>query len=376
MRGMPEPLPLLVLAALSAAAVAALAGFVAPPFARAAGLVDHPGDRKLHRGAMPLAGGFLVLVGVVIPAVAAWWLGTADAAGPLAEARRLMESPTETAAGDPLRSAWLLAGAAVMFFVGLCDDRWKRGFPWWAKLGGQAAAAGCAVAGGAVADVLVLPWLNALASGLWIVTVCNAMNLMDHADGVAAGVGAVAAGLLAAVAAGLGQPGLAALLALLFGAQLGFLVHNAPPARMFLGDAGAHTLGYALSVLTLVAVYVGAESPGLVPVVLPVLVLGLPLFDMAVVVWVRLRSGRSVIRGDRNHLHHRLRRLGMSTRQATWVVWLAAVSVGAGAVALPFVPPAAAAAILGQALVTMALVAALMLFGERASEEPAAPDAP
>ncbi|RME76396.1 MAG: undecaprenyl/decaprenyl-phosphate alpha-N-acetylglucosaminyl 1-phosphate transferase [Planctomycetota bacterium] len=337
----PQGLETLGIVAGGAALAAALSGHALAPLARRFGLVDRPGGRKRHVGEIPLVGGFVLLAG-----------GAAAAA---------LAPHAVVAALPPL----VLAGAALAFATGLVDDLDKERLPWWGKLGGQFAAAALAAAGGTRADLLVWPALNVGASVLWIVLVCNAFNLIDHADGVAAGLGTIAAAALCAVATALGQPQAAFTLAALGGAGLGVLWHNAPPARLFLGDAGAHLLGYLLGVLTLRLVYVGEASPGLLPVALPVLVLGLPLADMGYVAWARLRSGRSVVRGDRNHLHHRLRRLGMSERQATTTVWLAGLSTASGAVALPFVPPGAAAAILLQGLATLALIGALMAFGER-----------
>lgn len=372
---MPQQPALLVLAFLAAAAVAAAAVAALRPLAHRLGLLDVPGGRKQHQGAVPLSGGAALLLGMAMPVAALALLErTGLAAGLLAPAAAWLLGQA-AAGGEALCRPLLLAGLLVAFAVGTADDLGRERFPWWAKLGGQFLAATLAVAGGARAHLLVDPALNAAASAVWIVTVINAMNLLDHADGCAAGVGAIAALLLGTVSAALGQSALGALWMLLAGAQAGFLLHNFPPARAFLGDAGAHAIGYLFGMLSLLAVYVGPASPGLVPVLLPPIVLALPLFDMALVVWMRLRSGQPVHVGDRNHIHHRLCRLGMSARQATLTTWLAAFALGAGAVALPFVPPLGAAFILAQALAGMGLIAALMLFGEQPHPR-AAPDAP
>ncbi len=342
----------MIVAALAVfASSLALALCATPLAARAArrlGIVDHPdrsdrpGARKTHARPTPPLGGAAIFLAFALPVGAG--------------ARALDQAP---------QALPFLAGAAVMFATGLFDDLRKATFrPRW-KLLGQIAAAAIAVWGGARADVLGAAVPNAILSALWIVTIANAMNFLDHADGVAAGVGLIATGLFLWVALALDQTAIACALAALAGAQAGFLAYNFPPASVFLGDAGALTIGYALGALTLLEAYVTRGSPGLLPVLLPPIVLALPLFDMAAVVLARALSRRPIYEGDRNHLHHRLVRLGMSPRQATLTVYLATFALGAGAIALPTAPLGAALAILAQSLATMALVAALMFFGSK-----------
>jgi UDP-GlcNAc:undecaprenyl-phosphate GlcNAc-1-phosphate transferase len=189
------------------------------------------------------------------------------------------------------------------------------------------------------------------------------MNFLDHADGLCASVALVATAVLGAVAAVQEQYFLLLALAAQGGALAGFLPWNLPPARVFLGDAGALSIGYSLGALTLLESYVTRASPGVLPALLPPVVLALPLFDMAVVVLARLRAGRPVYVGDRNHLHHRLVRLGMPPRAALATAALATLALGAGAAALPEASPVAAAAIGVQVAATMALTALLMYFG-------------
>ncbi|MHC4831485.1 MAG: MraY family glycosyltransferase, partial [Planctomycetota bacterium] len=312
-------------AAVTAAIAAALTQKLAPRIR----MLDQPGGRKAHGAPTALLGGVAVWVGWLAPIVAgllvlrfgaAWVPGHADVRFDAERAHALAQLG---------RCAWLVAGASLALAVGLIDDRFKDGFPWWAKLGGQFAAAGLLVTGGARLDVLVLPWLNVGVSVLWIVTIINAMNFLDHADGVTTGVAAIACALLAAVGIGLGQYLIALLAIALLGALLGFLPWNLPKASQFLGDAGSHLIGALLGALTLLMAYRDpAHAPsGYLPLALPLLVLGLPLFDMVVVLSVRLREGRPMHRGDRNHLHHRLVRLGMSTRQATFTVYLATAAL-------------------------------------------------
>lgn len=347
--------------------IAAIATPLAAALARRTGLVDRPGGRKAHAGEVPLLGGVAVFLALAAPIAGGLALLASDFGarlpflGPLAaaadeRAHALDEAPKALA---------FLAGAAIMFATGLLDDLRKTSFPPLAKLLGQTIAAAVLVLGGGRTDLFGAPVPNAVASVVWVVALANAMNFLDHADGVAAGTALVAAALLGAVALLSGQYLVALALAALAGGAAGFLPFNFPPARVFLGDAGSLVLGYALSGLALLESYVTPDSPGLFPVVLPPIVLGLPLFDMAAVIVARAIARRPVYEGDRNHLHHRLVRLGMSARQATLTVWLAAFALGAGAVALPTATSSGAVAILAQALATMALIAALMFFGEK-----------
>jgi UDP-GlcNAc:undecaprenyl-phosphate GlcNAc-1-phosphate transferase len=348
-------------------ALAAAATPLAARIARRVGLVDRPGGRKAHEGETPLLGGAAVFVALVLPIGGGLAALALDGGARLAFLGAGPEAARERAHAleEAPKALAFLAGAAVMFATGVLDDLRKATFKPAAKLAGQTAAAAILVAGGARIDFLGGTAANAAASVVWVVAVANALNFLDHADGVAAGVALIAAALLGSVAM-LEQHYLVALaLAALGGGAGGFLVHNFPPARIFLGDGGSLLLGYSLGGLTLLESYLARGSPGLLPVLLPPIVLGLPLFDMAAVVIARAATRRPVYEGDRNHLHHRLVRLGMSTRQATLTVYLAAFALGAGAVALPFVSWGGAVAILAQAVAMMALVAALMFFGEK-----------
>ncbi len=361
-----------------ALALAAALGLtpLAGRLATALGIVDHPAGRKAHARPTPLLGGAPIFA--VLFAALGGGLVLLHAAGespPFAAAVSGYAAERARALSNQGTILGFLAGLGVMFATGLIDDLRKDRFPWPAKLLGQTAAAAIAVAAGARADVLGFAPLNAAASVLWIVTIANAMNFLDHADGLAAGVALVAAAVFGAVALLQEQYLMALALAALGGALAGFLAHNLPPARIFLGDAGALTIGYALGALTLLESYVTRHGPGYLPVLLPPIVLALPLFDMAVVLAIRLRAGTPLTRGDRNHLHHRLTRLGMSPRAALLTAYTATLALGAGAAALPESSWIGAVMIVVQTVATMALIAVLMFFGERRNgpEPPAGP---
>jgi UDP-GlcNAc:undecaprenyl-phosphate GlcNAc-1-phosphate transferase len=174
-------------------------------------------------------------------------------------------------------------------------------------------------------------------SVLWIVGLVNSFNMLDNMDGLSAGVAAIAGSILAAVMLlapnpVTNQPQLfvGGLLLVIVGSLTGFLWHNRPPARLFMGDAGAYLVGYLLAVTTLTATYASYQSHPYA-VLAPLCVLAVPLYDTATVVWIRLRAGRSPFVGDKSHFSHRLVELGMTKPQAVLTIYLATATCGLGA---------------------------------------------
>jgi UDP-GlcNAc:undecaprenyl-phosphate GlcNAc-1-phosphate transferase len=172
--------------------------------------------------------------------------------------------------------------------------------------------------------------LNYAVTILWTLTVVNAFNFTDNMNGLCAGLGAIGASWFAVYAVA-GSQCLAALLALsTAGALLGFLPHNFPKARAFLGDAGSHLVGYLLAVLAMLAwADTTPQRKRHCAVLVPLCVLAVPLADLVQVVIVRWRLGKPFYVGDTNHLSHRLVRLGLSPTLAVLVLWLAAALAGA-----------------------------------------------
>ena len=290
------------LAALLAGVLSAGAIPLLMRLARRTGFVDRPAAHKHHHAPRPLLGGVALVVGAFLPA----WLAPA--------------------AGAVLLP--LSGGVAVLFVAGLVDDR--RGLGVRAKLALQVLAAILVMTGG---HRLPLPfeapaWATALVTLLWLVGVTNALNLLDNVDGLAASVSAaVALGLLAV--GGVAGPS-APLAAGLFGASLGFLVFNWPPARIFMGDAGSLPLGLTLAVLAMtVASQAGMHGPVWL---LPWLLLAVPVLDTTTVVLSRLARGRNPLTTPGvDHLSHRLIRRGLAVPAAVAV--LVGFSLLMGAVA-------------------------------------------
>jgi UDP-GlcNAc:undecaprenyl-phosphate GlcNAc-1-phosphate transferase len=292
------------------------------------GLVDDPGHRKIHAQPVPLAGGLAVMTGLVLPAAFGVLLllllqrtGFHGATANLFHVSYgLSRRTTELAV--------IFGGALGMLLLGWLDD--KHELRPRAKFTGQVLVAALVAAGG-VRVTLFVPSLvfSYLMTILWILTVINAFNFMDNMNGLCAGLGAIGAWYFAAIAAVDGQYLVALIAFLTFGALLGFLPHNFPRARAFLGDAGSHLVGYLLAVLAILPHFYTPRLPRHWAVLVPLLILAVPLADMVWVVLWRWRAGQPFYVGDTNHLSHRLVRLGLSPTRAVLLIWLAAAGIGA-----------------------------------------------
>ncbi len=284
---------------------AGLLAFLATPLTRLlaqrVGLVDQPGLRKAHQLPVPLMGGLAMYVALSLAFII---FGNRDW---LAE------------------GIGILGGATLLFVTGLWDDRY--GMPVWIKLGAQFVAAACLIAVGVQVRLFGIWWLDLPITLLWVVGITNAVNLMDNMDGLAAGVAAVAAVFFFALAALEGQGLVASLAAALFGSAIGFLFYNFAPAISFMGDAGSLMLGFMLATLGIKIKFV--HFPLASTWMAPIVVLGVLIFDTALVTVSRVRRGRSPFQGGSDHTSHRLVQLGLSQPRAVLTIYVAAATLGA-----------------------------------------------
>ncbi|MCA9862908.1 MAG: MraY family glycosyltransferase [Thermomicrobiales bacterium] len=295
--------------------------------------LDHPSRRKLHTNPVPLMGGIAMYTAFII-------------AVPVAHSRTVLEE-----------GAVVLTGATLLLITGIIDDR--HGMRPSVKLLAQVAASLVLVLGGVHIALFSVNALNAIATIAWIVGICNAMNLLDNMDGLSGGVAAIACASFAVLATLNGQIWVSVVAAVLFGAILGFLWFNWNPASIFMGDAGSLLLGFLLAVLA-----IKLRFPGLEPErawMAPILVLIVPIADTTLVTISRLRRGVSISSGGRDHISHRLLRLGLTVRQAVGLLYAAALAGGAAAIVVTTVASEAVAAgvIGGVAILTLIAVAAL-----------------
>lgn len=290
------------------AVAAGLIAFVGTPLtlvvARRLGFIDAPGPRKVHLAPVPVLGGVAIWAALVVSLVI------------FGRGREFNELIA------------IVIGGTLISLVGLVDDRYGLGPR--GKLTGQGAAALVLVFGGVQTHVTNMLWLDVLITVLWVVGIVNALNLMDNMDGLAAGVAAVASGSFLLLAALNGQILVASLAAALLGACLGFLFYNFQPAITFMGDTGSMLLGFALAVLGIKLAF--PSLPLTQSWMVPILVLGLPMFDTTLVLISRRRRGVPWYQGGTDHTSHRLTRLGLSQRRV--VIALYAVSAGLGLVAV------------------------------------------
>jgi UDP-GlcNAc:undecaprenyl-phosphate/decaprenyl-phosphate GlcNAc-1-phosphate transferase len=335
------PFTVYLLAVVSACATVLIALPLWRQWCLRTGLVDDPGQRKIHDQPIPLAGGLAVMTGLLIPALLAclvlWWqkaggnAGTAPIVpGSAHEAGRLGLLDPNSAfllqyglGRRAMELAGIFLGAFGILLVGVLDD--KHELRPRTKFAGQLFIAWLVAASGARVTLFVPSLIFSYAiTILWILTVINAFNFLDNMNGLCAGLGAIGALHFAFIAAADDQYLVALIAFLTFGALLGFLPYNFPHARAFLGDAGSHLVGYLLAVLAILPHFYTVRHPRQWAVVIPLLVLAVPLLDMVWVVVLRWRIGQPFYQGDTNHISHRLVRRGLSRWQAVVVIWVAA----------------------------------------------------
>jgi UDP-GlcNAc:undecaprenyl-phosphate/decaprenyl-phosphate GlcNAc-1-phosphate transferase len=310
---------------LAAAAVTALLTPVTMRIATAVGAIDQPRERGLSERRTPLLGGLAIFAGALVAGLI--WLP----AGYFKE-----------------HELWhgVFIAAGLITLVGALDDRFE--LPPWVKLVGQVLAAVIVVHFGVAVKTITLPFIGRLAfpnagvtnagpvlTVIGLVAMMNVVNFSDGVDGLAAGVCTIIAAAMAVIAFDLGrqQPGVLA--ALTAGAALGFLIFNFPPASSFMGDCGANLLGLLMGVITVEA---AVKTTAVVSFVLPLILLAVPFLDTTFVVLKRLKYKQPIYRPDSEHFHHRMARIGFSSRRTiaymyAWTLLLAGV-----ALALRFVP--------------------------------------
>jgi UDP-GlcNAc:undecaprenyl-phosphate/decaprenyl-phosphate GlcNAc-1-phosphate transferase len=288
-------------------------------------LVDDPGHRKIHSSPIPLAGGFAVLTGILLP------LGVGAVLLKLGLVK--ISSAGLIVHGIDRRGVELTVlalGAVAITILGWLDDKHElQALP---KFIGQLLIA-IAVAAASKRITLFVPSevFSYAITILWLLTVINAFNFMDNMNGLCAGLGAIGASIFAFIAATNGEYLVAITGFLMCGALVGFLPWNFPNARAFLGDAGSHLVGYLLAVMAILPHFYTKQNPRPLAVLAPLFVLAIPLLDLAQVSLLRTLNKKPFWLGDTNHLSHRLARVGLSRTHAVLLLWLIAIVIGAAA---------------------------------------------
>jgi UDP-GlcNAc:undecaprenyl-phosphate GlcNAc-1-phosphate transferase len=285
-------------------------------------LVDDPGRRKIHDHPVPLAGGLAVLTGILLP-LAAGAILLKTGVHVLSQTQPIQHSLERRG----LELATIAFGAIAITLLGWLDD--KRELKPLPKFIGQLfVAVAVAMACKRITLFIHSDVFSYAITIFWILTVINAFNFMDNMNGLCAGLGAIGALLFGVIAAANGEYLVATVGFLMCGALVGFLPWNFPNARAFLGDAGSHLVGYLLAVMAILPHFYNKQNLHPLAVLSPLLVLAIPLIDLAQVVIFRTLNRRPFWIGDTNHLSHRLVRAGLSRTRAVLLLWMIAVMVG------------------------------------------------
>lgn len=277
------------------------------------GAIDVPRDsRRVHKKPMPRLGGLAIYIAFIVAGFITLPLNL-----PLIQG--------------------LLIGGTVIIIVGIVDDIYN--LPAKVKLVGQILAASVLVMFGLKVEWVTNPLGGMLYLGkfsipitiFWVVGITNTLNFIDGLDGLAAGIAAIAAFTMMLINSSLGQLNGALIMALLSGAAIGFLPYNFNPAKVFMGDTGAMFLGFILSA---VAIDGAVKSATAIALIVPILALGLPIFDTAFAIFRRFINGKPIMQADKGHVHHRLLAIGLTQKQAVLYMYFISLSLGVCSVIL------------------------------------------
>lgn len=329
-----------------------LISFIATPLirklAQSINFVDKPAARKVHVSPVPMLGGVAIYIGFV----------SSMAMGSSQHYQELLG---------------VLVGATIMTAIGLWDDR--HALPPVVKILAQVIAAAVLIWSGIQVNVFQNDWLNIVITVFWVVGIINAINFLDNMDGLAAGITMVASGFFFTIAVVEGLGLVATLAAATLGACVGFLYYNFSPATLFMGDAGSMLLGFVLAVLGIKLDFVG--RPLTVTWMIPIVILGLPIFDTTLVVISRLRDHRPIYQGGKDHTSHRLVTvLGMEPARAVMTLYMVAATLGLIALMLRDATVLQSRIILGVLIAVFLIGIAWLEFVHRNPRIPPADSAP
>ncbi|WNC14500.1 MraY family glycosyltransferase [Brevibacillus brevis] len=299
-----------------------IVSFIATPYVKRlavkVGAVDAPNQRKVHTRIMPRMGGLAIYLGYLV----AFFLFV-----------------PYSSIGEMLG---IFIGSTIVMVVGMLDDKYQLS-PKWKLLGQLAATAIVVIPFGLKIGVVNLPytgsidfssgwlfWLAIPITMFWIVGVTNAVNLIDGLDGLSAGVSAIATATMAIMALLMGDYKVATYCFVLLGAIVGFLYFNFHPARLFMGDTGSLFLGFNLAALSIM----GFKEALFVSFIIPIVVLGVPLWDTFFAIVRRIVNKKPISSPDKGHLHHCLLNMGLSHRATVLTIYSISIFFGTMAILL------------------------------------------
>lgn len=290
--------------------IAAFTAYLLTPFIRTVaiktGYLDHPQDNKVHAHPVPLLGGISIFISFLIAILT-----------------------KEPVASLPQVRAMLL-GAFILVVIGLIDDR--MGMMPNFKLLGQFLAAMVLIKSGLRIAFIPNYYISVIVTYIWIIGITNSFNLLDNMNGLSAGIAGIAAVFFGTISYMNGQPGIGVIAFALAGSSLGFLKHNFPKASIFMGDTGSLVLGYVLSAIAIMGHW--KASILATSLMIPILVLGYPIFDTALVCIIRILERRSIFQGGKDHSSHRIALLGFKRYKTVLVIYGMCFVLGLIAVAM------------------------------------------
>jgi UDP-GlcNAc:undecaprenyl-phosphate GlcNAc-1-phosphate transferase len=326
------------------------------------GVLDQPGERKMHGAPVPLLGGVAIVLTFYVVILGHLLL--------LEPVRRLGFDWLERnvlyfLGGDVLiKLAGVFVGGAIVFVLGVVDD--LKALRPEIKLVFQILAALVLVLSGVrLQAFLAWDWLAMAVTVVWVVGMMNSLNFLDNMDGLCAGISTIAALALFLCVLPHGETFVCIFLLIFAGATAGFLYHNFHPASIFMGDTGSMFCGYILATAPLLATFYTGNVPSRVAIAAPLLALSVPIFDTLSVMYIRWSHGESVMKGDKRHFSHRLVNLGMTVPQAVEFIYLVTAVTGLGAVLLSQAPLGATFLIFAQAVGVYLLIVLLMNAGNK-----------
>jgi len=314
--------------------------------ARRCGVVDHPdGQRKLHKVPVSLWGGVAVYLALVLGLIAAGW-GSFGAGPQFRELALVLIVAAGIVCACGAVDDWRCLNPRFKLLLQVCSVLPIVGFGYWID---RIVAFGCPIQ---------LGWLGIPLTVAWLVGCINALNLLDGMDGLASLVGLVTAAMMGIIANSLGHDHVAVIAVVLGGSLAGFLVHNLPPASIFLGDSGSMVIGLVLGVLGMQS---AMKRSATLAITIPAVVMTLPMFDTVLALVRRKLTGRRFDSADREHIHHRLLDRGFTQWQTLCLLGALCLATGAAATAATIFRNDTLAWI--AALTLLALAVRLRLFG-------------
>lgn len=321
--------------------------------------LDYPAERKFHRRPMPLMGGAAIFTGFWVSVCAGLFAVKVFPSIIPQDIKIYIE-------GIWIRVPWLLvifAGGIIAAGAGLWDDKFVLNPR--QKIFFQFIAAFITAAAGIRVRLFLPEPLSYVVSIIWIIAIINAFNLLDNMDGVSSGIALVSCLLLFFASVIMKNYFVSAILAVFIGALAGFLYFNFPPAVIFMGDCGSNFIGYIISVVSILGTYYRQKSPTLFPVVIPLCILAVPIFDVVSVIFIRAISGKSIFSADKNHFSHRLVAMGMNVKTAVIFLYLVTFFAGLPSLLLPVLSLAGVLIVFLQMIGFMSIIAVLEYYGKK-----------